>query len=352
MNFKIKYLTILLILITLSCNSKNNTINIDSSNPNKKELMRLIPLLESKQEFSENRFTIMNEIISKMMNDSPTGQLSLVITDYIDKNSNDPYNSYYLMALASVYLEKNHNDFAKYYLHQVVNNYPNLEIQGESTHYRALKALVRISEPNLEKVTYYNRLIKLTKKDSNNIGVLYYQLGKTLEECEMWEKSIIAYQKFLNDKSTIIPNEPDAWADISKKVGFYLSDRKWVVKDLNTLVDRVRYAINTKNPGLLDRYRAYDFFIINWKSKYSDLRSSYPMESSVLTSMSITTKRNLDSMSNENEAYLAVSGNRWSSSIWAVFPTWYFYFKRVDFPMDPEIHGGWEWAGIYLGEKL
>ncbi|OQY36635.1 MAG: hypothetical protein B6229_09615, partial [Spirochaetaceae bacterium 4572_7] len=103
---------------------------------------------------------------------------------------------------------------------------------------------------------------------------------------------------------------------------------------------------------LLDRYRAYDFFIINWKSKYSDLRSSYPMESSVLTSMSITTKRNLDSMSNENEAYLAVSGNRWSSSIWAVFPTWYFYFKRVDFPMDPEIHGGWEWAGIYLGEKL
>ena len=28
------------------------------------------------------------------------------------------------------------------------------------------------------------------------------------------------------------------------------------------------------------------------------------------------------------------------------------YFRKVNFPLDPDIHGNWEWAGIYMGEKL
>jgi hypothetical protein len=32
-------------------------------------------------------------------------------------------------------------------------------------------------------------------------------------------------------------------------------------------------------------------------------------------------------------------------------PIWYLYFRRVDFPADPEINGQWEWAGVYFGEK-
>ena len=29
-----------------------------------------------------------------------------------------------------------------------------------------------------------------------------------------------------------------------------------------------------------------------------------------------------------------------------------FPSEKVNFPADPEIHGRWEWAGIYFGEKL
>jgi len=32
--------------------------------------------------------------------------------------------------------------------------------------------------------------------------------------------------------------------------------------------------------------------------------------------------------------------------------TWYLYFRKIYFPADPEIHGRWEWAGIYYGEKF
>ena len=55
---------------------------------------------------------------------------------------------------------------------------------------------------------------------------------------------------------------------------------------------------------------------------------------------------NLDEASNPNEAYLRTWG-------WATYvPIFYFYFRKVDFPLNPDIHGNWEWAGIYLGNKL
>ncbi len=359
MKYKLTLLLILVFITFVSCSKGDYSHYIDEDNPNKAELEKMFPLLEQQHEFSENRFTVMSEIISMMLNQSSTGKLNFLITNYINQNQEDPYNSYYILLLASSYINNDQPDFAIPYLHRVVKNYPNLNIKGVSTHYTALNTLVKISPPTLEKLTYYKRLIKdfssrIETREiyPGGIGEVYYYLGKTYEKCELWEESITAYEKYLEMDDTIIPKEPTARAEILKKVGFYYSDKKWVLKNLDKLVNRIKYAINSRNPSLLDRYRAHDFFIINWKSKYTDLKSSYPMESRVLTSMNIKTAHKLDPMSNENEAFLAVRGNRWSSSIWSVYPTWYFYFKRVDYAMDPEIHGGWEWVGIFLGEKL
>jgi hypothetical protein len=54
----------------------------------------------------------------------------------------------------------------------------------------------------------------------------------------------------------------------------------------------------------------------------------------------------LDAGSNANEAYLRTAG--WDQYI----STWYLYFRKIYFPLDPEIHGRWEWAGVYYGEKF
>lgn len=351
---------IIWVLITLtSCSGGDYYQYITKENPNRNELKELFPLLEKNQQYLENRFTVMNEIISMMLPYEKPGVINLLVTNYVNKNPDDPYNSYYLLLLASSYIKHDQNNFAIPYLHRIVKNYPDLGIKNMSTHYTALTTLVDITIDPKDKIYYYKRLIKdhrkrIDKKEkfSGGIGEVHYYLGQTYEAAEMWEESIRSFENFLIFEDTEIPKEPGAREEIKNRVGFYYSDKKWVIKDLDTLVKRVKYAINSRNPALLDRYRAHDFFIINWKSKFSDLKSSYPMESSVLTSMNIRAARELDPMSNENEAFLAVSGNPWSSSIWAVYPTWYFYFKRVDFPMNPEIHGGWEWAGIFLGEKL
>jgi hypothetical protein len=50
--------------------------------------------------------------------------------------------------------------------------------------------------------------------------------------------------------------------------------------------------------------------------------------------------------SNDREAYLKTTD--WNFRP----PTWYLYFRKADFPANPDVNGQWEWAGIYFGEKL
>lgn len=359
MNYKLQSLIICVLITLISCQKGDYSHYIDDDNPNKKSLEELFPLLDKQQEYSENRFTIMSEIISMMLKQKSVGKLNLLVTDYINKNPKDPYNSYYLLLLSSAYVNNEQSNFALPYLNRIVKNYPDLDIDGLSTHYTALITLTEISTDPLNRAYYYKTLIndhsdrvETRKKFQGGVGELYYYLGNAYEDGRMWDESIRAFEEYLKFDDAPIPQEPTAKEDITRKVGFHYSDKKWILKDLDTLVKRVRYAIYAKRPDLLDKYRAYGFFIVNWKSDNSDIEESYPMQSSVLTQMNISAERNLDPMSNENEAYLAVRGNRWRSIMWATYPTWYFYFKRVDYPMDPELHGGWEWAGIYLGEKL
>ena len=359
MKLKKYFFVTVLMLMLFSCSQKDYSEYVDNKNPNKRELIHLFNLLDTYKDYSENRFTVMSEIISFLLKDKNNNRLHLLITTYINDNPEDPYNSYYLLSLASSYLNSGNDTFAVPYLHNAVMLYKDLIIRGESTHFKALEILLKTSNNNNNKIEYYKKLIKehslrVEKRDIylGGVGELYYYLGKILEENQNWEEAIFAFESYLQFDNAVISKVNDAKDEIFRKVGFYHSNKEWVVDNLDQLVANIRYAINVRNPVLLDRYRAFDFFIINWKSNYSELESSFPIESAVLTSMGLKTAKNLDAMSTDTEAYLAVYGNPWSNSIWWVYSTWYFYFKKVDFPMDPNIHGGWEWAGIYLGEKL
>ena len=57
-------------------------------------------------------------------------------------------------------------------------------------------------------------------------------------------------------------------------------------------------------------------------------------------------RADLEPYSNDSEAYLRTWG--WSYRI----RTWYLYFRKIEYPANPDINGRWEWAGIYFGERL
>ena len=73
--------------------------------------------------------------------------------------------------------------------------------------------------------------------------------------------------------------------------------------------------------------------------------------STFLQTSKVVINDELDISSSPNEAFLKTT--QWASTKWLYrIPTWYLYFRRIEFKQNPEINGRWEWAGIYFGEKL
>jgi hypothetical protein len=178
-------------------------------------------------------------------------------------------------------------------------------------------------------------------------------MAKSYEEVGEWEQAVQAYQKYLNYPDTEIPGDPNAYRTAQENVLFYYyPDKNWMVPDLNVLVAAVKDAIMTKSLSKLMKYQAkVNFYQGGWDQQalFGDptgegftafnigtyLASSYPKIDS-----------QLDIAANDREAYLR-------STDWNFRPpTWYLYFRRVDFPANPDINGQWEWAGIYFGEKI
>jgi tetratricopeptide (TPR) repeat protein len=343
---------LIFIVFLVSCNDGPYDIYISKENPDREELLQMFPLLETSYGSWENRYTLMGKILRNMISIETPGVINLFVNDYIKKNPDDPYNAYYLSILALSFLNNGATEFARPILNKVVTNYKDLNVNGLSVHFSALVKLTEITPSSREKVKYYNLLIKEHPSKIENLGLWYYNLAKTYEDIEMWDESIDAYSSFLKYPEAIIPGNRDAREQVKDRVNFYFSNKKWVVKDLDKLVSSIKWALSVKDSVVLDRYRAQNFFITNWKSTQTDIEEAVVITSKQLVAMTLRVSPALDKFSNENEAYLEVSGARWSSSIWSVYPSWFFYFRRIYYPMDPEIHGGWEWAGIYLGERL
>jgi len=129
-------------------------------------------------------------------------------------------------------------------------------------------------------------------------------------------------------------------------LAFHNSDKSWTMESLDDLVNTVKYAIRTQDVRLLNRYQAENFFLMNWSQETSDSFTHIPMTLGSFLKSSIRYRQDLEEFSNDREAYLWTAGWTWK------IPTWYLYFRRIDYPADPEINGRWEWAGIYFGERL
>ena len=116
----------------------------------------------------------------------------------------------------------------------------------------------------------------------------------------------------------------------------------------NMDIEAVKRAIRNYDWRSLDKYKAkVNFFSMSWKQDEMDANSQEVFSMRAwMRGNRIRFSEELDETSNSNEAYLRTWG--WSTYV----PVWYLYFRKINFPLDPDIHGTWEWAGIYMGNKL
>ena len=309
-----------------------------------RQLAALLTALDQEAGGAEQRFMIVQEI-SKVLRaaGAPRRQL-LFLTTYVEQHPADPYNAFYLMAVAEGYRELDSAPLAVHYYERTLN-YPDALIRGRSLHLAALTELIALERDPHRLVELYKELIGRFQ-DAIDPGRSHFFLARAYEALGEWEQAVHAYRVYLQH-ATAIPGFPNVHREILDKVNFHFSDKSWVMADLDSLVAAVKGAISSRDRAALNRLRSKSgFFTMSWEQQVADESAAQVFDLAAFPLARVRFGAELDPDSNANEAFLRTTG--WSYRV----ATWYLYFRRIDFKADPELDGRWEWAGIFLGEKL
>lgn len=311
---------------------------------------QLLRLVENPSLSAESRFSVINQIAGNYSAEQNSEALILFLTEYAEKHPQDPFNAYWLLMTANEYLNENSEPAAEYYFDKIIQNYDDLLIQNTSIHILCLKNLIQISTSPENRIYYFSKLISQFP-DQINLAELYARQAAEYEKLGEWDQAMKSYALFLEqpDAASIqITGIPDAYATARKMIDFNNSPKDWTFESLDAAVNAVKAAIDSRNYRRLDSYKSkVNFFTMSWKQEATAINSQTNFSlNDYGAGNRIRYNKTIDESSTPREAYLRTTG--WSRYV----SVWYFYFNKINFPADPEIHGRWEWSGIYLGEKL
>jgi hypothetical protein len=343
------------LILSLSCASAsiqqqvqpNSLYYRDLPKDAKDRVKDLFKLLQESGQTDEVRFTIVRETANELFSQNEFGKLTHFLSREIEAKPENPYNAWLLLMIAWAHLEQNAEPVAALYFDRIVKNYPDLMVKGESVHHACLTRLIELSDNPEQLVWYYQELISRFP-DRIDIGTAHFMLAQAQEKTGEWDLAIRAYTRFLPYHESSIVGFPNAYNYAKNLVDFSRSSKDWTYESLGSLVGAVKSALSRGSVAAVRQLRAkVNFFSMSWEQEESSSYSQVDFNfSDFMIGNRIRYATELDSASNANEAYLRTWG--WSQRI----STWYLYFRKIYFPADPEIHGRWEWAGIYYGEKF
>ena len=320
---------------------------ITGSRENRENLRDLFMLLGKESGSAEDQFAVIREIANNYVKFKEYGRLIHFLSSHSINYPNDPFNSYYLLMIAHVYLQQDSWPVAARYFDLIVKNYPDLTIKEESIHLACLNQLIELTDSPEQRIWYYQELISRFP-EKIDLGKAWFMLGQSYERTGDWNKAIQAYTRYLPYAGTPIPGFPNADNYAKQQVDFNNSPKDWTFESLPALLRAIQAAMDEGNSRQLRRCQAkVNFFARSWEQVETDDSGMADFNlSDFMLGNRIRYADKLDSSSNAIEAYLRTWG--WSLHI----STWYLYFRKIYFPSNPEIHGRWEWAGLYYGEKL
>ncbi|WP_195910209.1 tetratricopeptide repeat protein [Olavius algarvensis spirochete endosymbiont] len=303
----------------------------------------LFTIAQNSTENPAMRFVALEPIIARARTAGEIAWLNRYLGNILSSYPEDPYGAYYLAVMAENVGES--KELALDYLRRLLKNYPDLKIDDESIHFLAMNEIAKQTNNPREAILMRMRM-QQHYSDRIDLGRNYFAIAGLYRKLGDWEAMYQAYENFLKHPNTIIPGNSNAANQIEARLTFHRSDKSWTVDKLDDLVAIIKRALRTQNGSLLKKHQSVDFFLMSWSQETSDPFTHIPMPLESFLTSTISYRSELEKFSNNSEAYLWTTGWTW------MIPTWYLYFRRIDYPADPEINGNWEWAGIYFGERL
>ena len=334
---------------TLLHHRRQDPYYITGSREEKEHLRDLFALLADEGNSAESTFAIVREIANSFAKAKEYARLIHFLSGHTINYPEDPYNSYYLLMIAYAYMQQDSLPVSMRYFDLIVKNHPDLTISGESIHLACLNQLIELTDNWEQRVWYYQELISRFSGQID-LGAAWFMLAQTYEHIGDWNGAIQAYTHYLHlpDAGSVIPGFPNAHNYARQQVDFNDSLKDWTFESLPALLSAVKAALDAGNARQLERCQAkVNFFARSWEQVETDDKGMADFNlSDFMRGNRIRWADSVDSSSNATEAFLRTWG--WSQYI----STWYLYFRKIYFPSNPEIHGRWEWAGVYYGEKL
>ncbi len=294
-----------------------------------------------------SRFVIMESLVSDIRRNEGMDAMRSFVHQYSLIRPDDPYLSYYYLRLSRTLVDQQ-AELSIYYLNRLLNNFPDIQVLDASAHFYALRELLELEPDPSRRIEYYQRLIR-NFDEYIDIGLTWYRIAQEYRKDSRYSEYFTALEEFQTHPQATVPGLSNIHQKVGEELAFHFNNSKdWTSLSLNTLVTNIKSALYNKNAWSLERYRAKEnFFAMSWLQDTGDMnsRSDFDLGRFLLNAGRISYNTNITVL-NEHEAYLKTLG--WSFRI----PNWYFYFKKVNYPADPEIHGNWEWAGIYFGDTL
>ena len=291
---------------------------------------------------ADRRYALVAEIARTLRRGGEGGRERTFLTLYAGQHPQDPYNAAHLVTVADSYLDAGQAPMAVHYCRRALRNFSDLEVHGRSLHRHCLERLVELDDA-VRHVEYYRDLVERFP-ERIDLGLSLYRLAAAYAGRGDWEQGMEAYGRFLQAPPTEIPGEPHAYRRVTELIRFHRSDKSWIRDDLATLVAEARAAIASRDVRALRRLQAHvNFFATSWGSD-ATLTRRFRLEAFPMRRVYADAELHPDS--NDREAFLRTVG--WTARV----TTWYLYFRRIDYGVDPRVDGTWEWAGIYFGERL
>jgi tetratricopeptide (TPR) repeat protein len=313
--------------------------------PDRAELKELFGILRDAKGDGAQRFAALRQISSNFIRRREYSTLAALLSSLPEADFSGPFGSWYLFTAAYAYEQGGSAPVAAIYYDRVLKESPDATVDGRSLHRESLSRLIDIVDRPERRIGYYREL--LARFPEEEAGRNLFLLAKEYERVGDWDLAIKTYSEFLPFFGTEVPGYPDAFRYARGIVDFYNSPKDWAYRDLQALAEKVRSALSAGDAARLRSYRAkVNFFATGWHGDeaQSDGRALFDF-GEFMSAGRIRAAPELDPGSNGREAYLKTWG--WADKI----TTWYFCFRKIYFPADPEVHGAWEWAGIYFGEK-
>ena len=333
------------VLLMWGCSNFTSASDRAQNSPDSSD--QLVELLERSIEDPDAQVVIVEQLIQDLRKQGRHERIKPILTSLVVRNPNNPYNAYYLTLIAEHLRRNNRIESAKIYYYRAAYRYPDVTVLGSSVHHRALQALVQHTSNPADNLQHY-QAIQSRFAGKIDPGVHHYNMARAFEQVGKYDEAFEEYRRFISYPDTRIPGRPSAHNDVLQLLAFKESRRNWTWENLDDLVREIQTAIATRNMHRLVRNRAQaNFFAMSWKQDAADQNAGVQFDlGPFLLRNRIRYASELEPQSNAREAYLWTSG--WEARI----PTWYLYFRKIDYPADPNIHNNWEWAGIYFGELL